>query len=119
MLSPFINKVYHCLKEKRDKQILIFILILLIGAPALINGVIHINGATNMYSGWSALYSVAYYVIGGYIAEYRPKIKVLYLIGLIIGTCALHSIIIFTFSPDGLFRYYAGNYERVEFYYIS
>lgn len=108
LLSPFINLAYQGIKEKRGKQIFILVLVLLVGVPAILNGT-----QKNMYAGWTGLYCVAYYVIGGYIAEFRPKIKPVYLLSVITGIAVLHSAIIFISSPDELFRYYTGNYESI------
>lgn len=87
LLIPFLNLIYHGLKEKKQKQWLIVTMLLLTFLPKLVN---NFNLQTE---GWwmnpassdkydpivpaffTAMYPITYYFIGAYLREYDWKIS--------------------------------------------
>ena len=62
LLTPFLNKMYFSLDNKKEKITLIVILIALTMTKTLPNF-------------WSKIYPLAYFFIGKYIKEYQPKLS--------------------------------------------
>ena len=96
LLIPFLNTLYHNLKQKEHKQILIGTLLFLSSIPYTINNLKILNTNIDvlpMY--WSGLYILTYYYLGMYIKEYNPKIKKSINILLIIGITLIQTICIY------------------------
>lgn len=69
LLIPFLNKMYNSLENKKEKIILIGILVLLTCAAAV--------PAFNLPGYWKSIYPLTYYFVGKYIKEFQPTIKIL------------------------------------------
>lgn len=77
LLSPFLNMAWNGLKTKKDRQIMIFIFMLLTFIPTTVNGITIgeeavLNPIPNY---WTGLYYFTYYLIGCYFRAYPPKIN--------------------------------------------
>ncbi len=67
LLIPFLNVMWHALKDKKQKQILIISLLFISTLYPIVQYVAP--------SYWQMLYPFVYYFAGAYIREYQPKIK--------------------------------------------
>lgn len=94
LFMPFLNTIYQNLKNKKQKQYLIFIMLLTTCLPNLIN---YIDLTSNDFFSiektfmylpdyWIELFPITYYFIGAYIREFNVKINKLFNILLIIIT---------------------------------
>lgn len=70
LLIPFLNILYHGLKSKKEKRILLLTLILMVSLPGVVNIRIKI-----LPFWWENLYPVMYYFLGCYLNEYQVEIK--------------------------------------------
>ncbi len=96
LFIPFLNTLYHNLKQKKHKHILIGTLLFLSSIPYTLNNLKIFNTNIDvlpMY--WSGLYILTYYFIGMYIKEYQPKIKKSINILLIICITLIQTICIY------------------------
>ena len=85
LLSPFLNSMYHGLTEKRHKQLLLLILILITCAPSVFNvidltkpGILNKFTSTDysqLVPAFWKLYPIQYYMIGMYLREYGWNIS--------------------------------------------
>jgi surface polysaccharide O-acyltransferase-like enzyme len=77
LIAPFLNILYKNLKDKKQKELLIIVLLILTGVPAMFNNynILGLNKIKIFPNWWIDLYPITYYYIGSYIAEYKPKIK--------------------------------------------
>ena len=99
LLIPFLNVLYHNLKSKKQKRLLIITLLFLSSIPYTINNIKILNKNLDilpMY--WYYLYIIAYYYIGMYIKEYKPRINkiiniLLIIIVVIIQTIGIYLIV--------------------------
>jgi len=97
LLIPFLNKLWHSLKSKKEKQILIGSLafvaclypLLLFIAPSY----------------WQMLYPFVYYFLGAYIREFQPVIKKWIAILTILILTLLEAAISFYFAKGALFNW--------------
>lgn len=75
-LIPFINMIYHGLESKKQKLLLITIMLLLTSIPSLANSIDTADSKFQVLSHyWTELYPFTYYFIGAYLSEYRIKMK--------------------------------------------
>lgn len=75
LISPFLNKMYKSLETKKEKELLLLVLIIITSIPSITNGYIIQGIATNIIPDyWINFYPITYYFIGTYIAEYQPKL---------------------------------------------
>ena len=98
LLIPFLNAAYHGLSSKKQKQVLLLTMVILTAAPAICNLYKKILPAW-----WTSLYPVAYYFIGCYLKEFRPKIKKSVGILLLAGIWLLSGTFNFFISQGGVF----------------
>lgn len=81
LLIPFLNVLYNGLQDKREKQKLIFTMMLLSGIPEVANSLQFTLPWTMIYNDpadfltllpnwWTMIYPVTYYFIGAYLSEY-------------------------------------------------
>ena len=70
LLIPFLNRMYHGLESKGQKQVLIGTMAFLTALPSLLN-----LNVSLYFIWWKNLYPLTYYVIGAYLREYRPTIR--------------------------------------------
>ena len=73
LLMPFLNRMYFSLNTKKEKQILILVLMILTSFVSLING--KFTKEFYMPTYWSAIYPLTYFFIGKYIRDFQPKMK--------------------------------------------
>ena len=87
LLIPFLNLIYNNLTSKRQKQLLVFTLLLLTAAPSLLN-IFNFHAAgwwlhpsiSTQYTQivpnwWTGIYPFTYYFIGCYLREYGFILK--------------------------------------------
>lgn len=67
LLAPFLNRMYNSLDSKKEKQVLIAVLMLLTSATTF--------KFLHLPKYWSKIYPLTYYLIGKYIREYKPSIN--------------------------------------------
>lgn len=107
LLVPFLNLIWHNLKNKRQQLVLIGTLVLLSSLPSVFN-VINFKGfftaekildTTKNFQllpdYWGCLYPFMYYFIGCYIREHRPKLKTKTNLLCLIITSAVSGIFVF------------------------
>lgn len=70
LLTPFLNIIYNNLETKKQKQILLLIMMSLTVLPSLFDEYYII-----LPTWWFNIYPIMYYFIGCYISEYEPKIS--------------------------------------------
>lgn len=87
LLIPFLNLIYHGLKNKKQKLLLIGTFLFLTGMPAILNifcfsGIdwwLHPSSSSYyqkiLPDSWTALYPITLYYIGSYLREYSLKIS--------------------------------------------
>jgi surface polysaccharide O-acyltransferase-like enzyme len=77
IVIPFLNLIYNGLESKKQKQMSLAGLILIVTIPPMINK--HFVGTEKLLNvsipTWTRLYPIMYYFIGAYISEYKPQIK--------------------------------------------
>ena len=108
LLIPFLNTMYHGLKGKGQKKVLIWTLVCLTSLPSIINiynftepGWFYAPAISREYQKlagewWVMIYPVTYYMIGAYLKEYPFKMKKRY--NLLLFFLAI--------AGFGLFNYY-------------
>lgn len=79
MLIPFLNILYQNIKTKKQKQILLLTLFLLVSLPSTLASITIFGKTLDILPNWwNGIYPFLYYFIGCYIREYQikmPKIK--------------------------------------------
>lgn len=114
LLIPFLNVMYHGLKGKKQKQLLLGIFLLLTSIAPVIN---HFTAATGekgqlLPDYWYGLYPFTYYFLGMYLKEFPVKIKK-WLNFLLIGfVVALESFLTFFYCHGVYFNWrFLGDYN--------
>ena len=109
LLAPFLNILYHALPDKRAKQGLLLVMVLLTGVPGLLDGM----GWKNLFmpAWWTGMYPLTYYFLGVYIREHQPKLKKSLGVGLILGMIALEAAITMWAAGGGKFVAVFGYYD--------
>ena len=75
LFIPFLNKLYHGLDTKKEKQALLVTMALLTWVPSFVNW-----RHQWLPAYWTILFPITYYFVGAYLSEYLPKVKVRYLL---------------------------------------
>lgn len=87
LLIPFLNILYHGLATQKEKQALIFVLLLLTALPHLTNAYSYAEGIGWVLSSsnqlrkgllptwWIHLYPITYYFLGAYLHDYPLKLS--------------------------------------------
>ena len=88
LLTPFLNIMYHGIQNKTHKQILIGILLFLTALPSFLNR----YGLHLIPAYWQTCYPLTLYFIGVYIYEFKPKIRAIYGLLIIIVICLINPI---------------------------
>lgn len=70
-LIPFLNHMYHGLASKKQKLVLLSVLILFTAMPSITNKF----GVNLIPTNWEALYPVTYYMLGAFLSEYADDVK--------------------------------------------
>ena len=111
LLAPFLNILYHALPDRRGKEGLLLIVLLVTGVPGLLNG----WGLQNfiMPDWWVGIYPVTYYLLGVYLREFQPKIKKSLGAGLALGIILAESAITMWASDGGPFKAVFGYYDSI------
>lgn len=115
LLIPFLNVLYNNLKDKKEKQLLIIVMMLLTGVAGLLKG-INIKENLNFIAVpayWVGIYPITYYFIGGYIREYKiniSKLKLLYAFMLI---TLIETAMIIHISDRTTYADYIGDYSSI------
>lgn len=121
LLIPFLNILYNGLDTKKNKQVLIVILGLLVSIQPLIN-YLHINGTKLelIPDWWTKFYPLIYYFIGCYIREYQIKINKLKGISLVIVLILLESFVSYLYNYNSTFSWdFIGGYGSLQVVVIS
>lgn len=103
LLSPFLNAGYQALGEKRKKQWLLGVLLLLTALPGVVNVYVpRVSWFMNPRSSsnylkilpdyWNCLYPFTYYFLGSYIREYGAPISSPKALGLSIVTALVQGL---------------------------
>lgn len=111
LIIPFLSTLYHALPDKRGKQILVLVMLLITGVPGLFAGL----GLKNFIipNWWVGIYPITYYFLGAYIREYQPKIKKTTGVALILTIIALESLATMWAAQGGPFRAIFGYYDSI------
>jgi len=107
LLIPFLNLIYNNLADRKQKTLLLLILVFLTALPSITN----IFGFNLIPVFWEEIYPITYYFIGAYLCEYKDEIKlstiatlVLYLLVLLVGGTFVYFFVQNRFFYDvGLF----------------
>lgn len=79
LLIPFLNVLYHGLEEKRKKQMLILVLMVLVIVPSVFNildtTIISVTDTKIAPAWWIYLYPLLYYYLGAYLSEFHSSIR--------------------------------------------
>lgn len=82
LLIPFLNRLYHALVSKKEKQLLILVLLILTSLPKITNIFLYTPSSgwqlaveyesyqMLLPSWWTTLYPITYYYLGAYLREY-------------------------------------------------
>lgn len=77
LMSPFINRLWNSLETKRNRTILVLVMIFLTFLPTTVNS-IKFDGKTELRflpNYWVNLWFITYYLIGCWIRTYRPTVR--------------------------------------------
>ncbi|ANY71652.1 hypothetical protein BBD41_03120 [Paenibacillus ihbetae] len=111
LIIPFLNAIFHSLADKQKRLILILILIILTGLPLFFN---YLPVKIMFFPGWwMGLYPLAYYFIGCYIREYRPKINKWIALVLLVLVTLSETIITYLLAAGGPFKSDLGDYGSI------
>lgn len=99
LIIPFLNLIYNNLDNKRQKRILLLILIFLVSMPKLCN-----ISFVIFPDWWIDLYPILYYFIGCYIYEYSIELSKVKIVLCIIICLIIQSSITFCFTDNGVFN---------------
>ncbi len=114
-IAPFLNRMWHALINKKEKQILIISLVIIstlypvIALPAVssnsviasISSVVEL--ATPNY--WQMIYPLVYYFLGCYLREYQPKVNKLVLLFTLIACVVFETFISYYYAAKGAFNW--------------
>lgn len=103
LLIPFLNILYQNLKNKKQKQILLFTLFCLTAIPSVLVNIC-IKGKTLdiLPNWWTNIYPFFYYFIGAYIREYQIKIPKTRNILFLLSVLILEATITFFYSKGAI-----------------
>jgi surface polysaccharide O-acyltransferase-like enzyme len=90
LLIPFLNLIYSSLKDKKQKQFIIIILLILTCVPSLFT--------ENKYlisDWWTNIYPLTYYFIGCYLSEFKINISKAKNYILLIALTIIYGVIIY------------------------
>lgn len=111
LLIPFLNLIYHNLKSKKEKTILILTFFFICGIPNFVNSLP--MPFVNFPNWWVNIYPLAYYFIGCYIKEFKPKMNkplAIVLFGIVI---LFETLLTYYFAHGGPFVDAAGYYGSI------
>lgn len=94
LISPIINNAYNTF-DRKNRFILLLVVILNLVLPTFVNELF--NGIIHMPNWWISIYPLAYYIVGKYIFDIKPKVNKKTLVFLLVLT----QIITFSFDYIG------------------
>ncbi|MGI6030502.1 MAG: acyltransferase [Eubacteriales bacterium] len=104
LLIPFLNILYHGLPGKREKQLLIGILLFLTALPSLVSTFSAGGRMLDILPDyWLDIYPISYYYIGAYLREYPIRLNRWLTAGLLAGVILLVSGIGWHYFAGGPF----------------
>lgn len=71
LIIPFLNLIVNNLKSKKEHQILLITLIVLIGIPSVVN----VEDFKIFSDWWAGIYPIFYYFLGAYLSRYTVNLK--------------------------------------------
>jgi len=95
LIIPFLNKMWKACSGRKEHNILIASLVFI--------SMLYPIALYIAPSYWQMLYPLAYYFAGTYIKEYRPKVKKIWLVLIIIAMILIEAIVSFKFANGGSF----------------
>ncbi len=107
LLIPFLNLMYNTLGTKKRKLALVATLVVITALPTVIN--IHpVEIGAHTYSKfvgdwWYLLYPVSYYIIGAFLGEYKPKLRRIPCLLLIVTVTAVYGYYMYYRSKNEWF----------------
>ena len=115
ILIPYINTLYKSLETKKRKRNLIFSFIALTSLPLLLNGIKVLDYRIFcMPDWWIDIYPITYYLIGSYIAEYKPKLPVKRNLLYILIVWLVHTFVYWIINKGGYFyKPFLGQYQNI------
>ena len=106
LLTHFLNKLWHAIENKRQRQILIGVLFACTSLPDFTNR----YGMHLLPEYWmKAAYPLLCFFIGTYLRTYQPTFKKIYLIGIITALCMFNPITSVLFAPGQPMAYLGGS----------
>ena len=87
IIIPFLNVLYQNLRNRKEKELLLFFLFCMIVVPTIFN----IDDLKLIPAFWLGTWPILYYFIGCYIREYKPKIPLKLNVGLIVVVLVLNT----------------------------
>lgn len=111
LLIPFLNLLYGRLETKQAKRLLIGTLAFLTLLPATLSSFSVLGRPLKVVPDfWQALYPAAYYFIGAYLQEYRPRLPKAKAFLWVLAAAAVPSGLCYLFSVrDGAYAWYMMN----------
>ena len=98
LMIPFLNLAYNGLRTRRQKLVLVWTFIFLGNGPSLLN-IKHI-----LFNFWFRdFYPLAYYFIGAYFREYRPRIRPRKALLLLLAAATAAGLVNFFYSRPDIF----------------
>ena len=88
LLIPFLNLLYNGIPDRRKKQLLLAVLLVIFSVPATFRRL--------GWGYWNVGYPLMYYFIGAYIGEYRPKVNKSAAVVIILAVLAFEAEILMT-----------------------
>lgn len=115
-IAPFLNRLWHALKSKKEQHILLISLVCisalnpLVSLPASSDKLFPaITGSLLEFAApgyWQMLYPLLYYFLGCYFRENRPKLNKLLLTGLVIATVFINAAISWFYAEGSNFSWF-------------
>ncbi len=96
LLTPFLGVLYNGLTTKREKQVLILTLVLL----SLMASFCNRYGLKVWPAFWEKIYPLAYFFLGAYIREYRPRIATRTTCAVVLAFAMLNPIAALILAPN-------------------
>ena len=100
LLIPFFNRLYISLDNRKEKLTLIILLLFLTTLHHVPNY-------------WSKLYPLAYFYIGKFIKEFKPRIDNKKAIFYFLGIILIETIVEFLVASNGRYTHYYNDYSSI------
>lgn len=115
LIIPYLNILYKSLETKKQKNGLMFTIIGLTSLPLLLNGIKILGHRLFVLPDWWInIYPITYYLIGCYIAEYKPKLSTKKNVLYILLVTLIHTIVYWMINEGGRFyKPFLGQYQNI------